>query len=265
MSPLLDVQGLHVHTTPAVGGPRDILRGVDFAMEAGETVGLLGASGSGKTSLALALLALLPPALRASGRVLLDGHDVLRLDERARCDLRGRRAAMVFQEPLTALNPRMRIGAQVAEVALAHGGRDPRAAMRAALDQLGRVGLADPGARARRFPHELSGGERQRVLLAMALLLDPALLIADEPTSALDVTVQAQVLQLLREQQRARGMALLLVSHDLGVLATACARILVLHEGRVVEDAPTPTLLAAPVHPHARALVDAVRPAAARA
>jgi ABC-type glutathione transport system ATPase component len=153
----------------------------------------------------------------------------------------------------------MRIGAQVAEVALAHGERDARRAARSAVDMLTRTGLTDAEERASRFPHELSGGERQRVLLAMAMLLEPALLIADEPTSSLDVTVQAQVLALLRAEQRQHGMALLLVSHDLGVIATTCERTLVLHDGRLVEDVPTRQLIEAPEHPQARALVAAVR------
>jgi len=261
MTPLLSVDGLQIDVS-ATGdaAAKPILRDVTFAVNAGETVGLLGASGSGKTSLALALLGLLPPALSARGRALFDGHDLIAMPDHVRRGLRGRRLSMVFQEPLTALNPRLRVGAQVAEVAHAHGERDARRAMRAAVDMLDRTGLHEADARARRYPHELSGGERQRVLLAMALLLDPALLIADEPTSALDVTVQAQVLQLLCAQQRERGMALVLVSHDLGVIATTCVRTLVVHDGRVVEDAPTRQLLAAPEHPQTRALVDAVRP-----
>jgi len=271
---LLAVDGLCVDAATArataraaahAAAPVPILRDVTFAIKAGETVGLLGASGSGKTTLALALLGLLPTALTARGRVLFDGHDLLAAPESTRRMLRGRRLAMVFQEPLTALNPRQRVGAQVAEVARAHGERDAPRAMRKALDMLDRAGLPDAEARARRYPHELSGGERQRVLLAMSLLLDPALLIADEPTSALDVTVQAHVLQHLRAQQRERGMALLLVSHDLGVIATTCARTLVMHEGRIVEDVATRQLLTAPEHPCSRALVDAVRPVARRA
>jgi ABC-type glutathione transport system ATPase component len=258
---LLSVEGLRVDAPPAARAERrSILRNVTFSINAGETVGLLGASGSGKTTLALALLALLPRALQARGRVLFELRDLLALDETARRSMRGRQLSMVFQEPLTALNPRQRVGAQVAEVAHAHGERDAAKTRRDAIDLLGRTGLRNPEERAQRFPHELSGGERQRVLVAMALLLNPALLIADEPTSALDVTVQAQVLQLLRDQQRERGMALLLVSHDLGVLATTCSRTLVLHNGCIVEDTPTAALLAHPVHPHARALVDAVRP-----
>ncbi|MBI2407668.1 MAG: ABC transporter ATP-binding protein [Gemmatimonadetes bacterium] len=228
-------------------------------MRPGETVGLLGASGSGKTSLALAVLGLLPPALRAHGAIHFDGHEMLSASRGARRTLRGRRVAMVFQEPLSALNPRMRIGAQVAEVALAHGEHNTQRAARTALDMLARAGLTDAEDQARRLPHELSGGERQRVLLAMAMLLAPALLIADEPTSSLDVTVQAQVLALLRAEQRQHGMALLLVSHDLSVIATTCERTLVLHDGRLVEDVPTRQLIVAPEHPQARALVAAVR------
>jgi peptide/nickel transport system ATP-binding protein len=258
VNPLLAVESLTVE--PVDGAFAPILRDVSFGLRQGETAGLLGASGSGKTTLALALLALLPPPLAARGRVLFDGHDLLASSRGARRTLRGRRISIVFQEPLTALNPRMRVGAQVAEVALAHGERDRVRARRAALEMLERVGLPDADARARRYPHELSGGERQRVLLAMALLLDPALLVADEPTSALDVTVQAQVLQLLREQQRERGMSLLMVSHDLGVLATTCERLLVLHGGQLVEDAPTRALLASPEHPLTKALVTAAHP-----
>jgi ABC-type glutathione transport system ATPase component len=261
VTPLLSVEGLRVTIAPGTeAGPVALLQDVRFALDAGETVGVLGASGSGKTTLALALMGLLPPGCTASGAVHFDGHELLALPEGARRTLRARRIAIVFQEPLTALNPRQRVGAQVAEVARAHGERHAQRAHRLAVEMLDRTGLVDAEERARRLPHELSGGERQRILLAMALLLDPVLLIADEPTSALDVTVQAQVLQLLRAQQRERGMALLLVSHDLGVIASSCARTIVLHDGRVIEDAPTRQLLAAPAHPQSRALVDAVRP-----
>ncbi|MDQ8155511.1 MAG: ABC transporter ATP-binding protein [Gemmatimonadota bacterium] len=261
MTALLQVEGLCVSVAhPGNSDPVSLLRDVRFALSPGETVGVLGASGSGKTTLALALMGLLPRDFTATGAVHFDGHELLSLSEGARRSLRARRISIVFQEPLTALNPRQRIGAQVAEVARAHGERNATRAHRLAVEMLSRTGLDDADERAHRFPHEVSGGERQRALLAMALLLDPALLIADEPTSALDVTVQAQVLQLLRAQQRERGMALLLVSHDLGVIATTCARTIVLHEGHVIEDTPTRQLLAAPEQPQSRALVDAVRP-----
>lgn len=243
---------------PRNGAQRTILHDVSFEMAAGDTVGIVGESGSGKTSLALALMGLLPHGLRATGRVTFEGRDLLTLDDRTRRDLRGRRLAMVFQEPFTALNPRQRVGTQVAEMATAHGQRDGRRVRLDAMAMLERVGLAEPEDRAQRYPHQLSGGERQRVLLAMALLLAPVLLIADEPTSALDVTVQAQVLEVLRDCQRERGMALLLVSHDLGVVAGTCRRTIVLHEGRIVEDAATREIFTAPRHPQAAALVAAV-------
>ncbi len=173
MTPLLSVQALGVHTMAV--GARQILRDVSFDIAPGETVGLVGESGSGKTSLALALLGLLPSGLRAEGHVRFEGRDLGSLDARSRRDLRGRRLAMVFQEPFTALNPRMRVGAQVAEVATAHGERNARRAAHDAVEMLGRVGITEPEDRAQRLPHQLSGGERQRVLLAMALLLQPAL------------------------------------------------------------------------------------------
>ncbi|MBM3907373.1 MAG: ABC transporter ATP-binding protein [Gemmatimonadetes bacterium] len=257
MTPLLSVEALRVDV--ARGAGVRILEDVSFSLSSGEAVGVLGASGSGKTTLALAMLGLLPPTLVARGSVHFEGHEVLSASRGARRAVRGRRCSIVFQEPLTALNPRMRVVDQVAEVALAHGERDGRRARDAAVQMMERVGLANAAAQAARLPHELSGGERQRVLLAMALLLEPALLIADEPTSALDVTVQAQVLQVLRAQQRERGMSLLMVSHDLGVLAVLCSRVLVLHEGRLVEDAPTRQLLETPAHPFTRAIVAAVR------
>jgi ABC-type glutathione transport system ATPase component len=234
------------------------VRDVSFAMSAGETVALVGESGSGKTSIALALLGLLAPGLRVTGRVVFEGADLLSVSEAARRDVRGRRLSIVFQEPLTALNPRQRAADQVAEVAMVHGERDAAKARRDAIAMMERLGVRDVGNKAQRYPHQLSGGERQRVLMAMALLLQPALLIADEPTSALDVTVQAQVLELLRERQRASGMALLLITHDLGVVAGTCARSIVMHQGNLVEDVPTQQLLNAPSHPASLALVNAV-------
>lgn len=263
MTPLLSVADLCIDTRS--GARRVVLHGVSFEVAAGETVGVVGGSGSGKTSLALALMGLLPPGLRATGRVIFEANDLLRLDDSTRRDLRGRRLAMVFQEPFTALNPRQRVGAQVAEMATAHGQRDARRARRDAIAMLARVGLAEPEDRAQRYPHQLSGGERQRVLLAMALLLEPVLLIADEPTSALDVTVQAQVLELLRDCQRELGMTLLLVSHDLGVVAGTCHRTIVLDDGRIIEDAPTRQVFTAPQHPQTAALVSAVARPGARA
>ncbi|MBI3567884.1 MAG: ABC transporter ATP-binding protein [Gemmatimonadetes bacterium] len=258
MSALLEVETLDV--TYRRGGERRAVDRTTVSIDAGETVALVGESGSGKTAIALALLRLLPSNARIgpSSHVRFDGADLLALDAGAMRALRGRRIAMVFQEPATALNPRMRVAEQVAEVALAHGERSAATARARALAMLDQVGLDDLPRTARAYPHELSGGQRQRAMIAMALLLDPALVIADEPTSALDVTVQAQVLELLRERQRASGMALLLVTHDLAIVAGTCGRTMVMHDGRIVEDAPTARLFAAPADPHSAALVRAV-------
>jgi len=252
-APLLGIEHLRVQAPAGV-----LLEDVSFAIGEGDTVGLVGESGSGKSTLALSVMGLLHPTLSATGRIGFEGHELLAIRESSRRGLRGRRLSMVFQEPFSALNPRQRVGAQVAEVARVHGERDGRKAWRDAVTMMERLGIHEAAAAATRYPHELSGGERQRVLLAMALLLSPSLLIADEPTSALDVTVQAQVLDLLRERQRASGMALLLITHDLGVVAGMCARTLVMHQGRIVEDAPTRQVFTAPSHPVSEAFARAV-------
>jgi len=236
------------------------VRGVDLALGEGEACALVGESGSGKSLTCLALLGLLPreAGARASGRVLFQGKDLLTLAPRALRALRGDRVAMVFQDPLTALNPFLPIGLQLAEVLEVHRGTPRREALRAAARALGEVGLPDPEARLAAYPHELSGGMRQRVGIAMALLCRPALLIADEPTTALDVTIQAQVLDLLADLRERHGMALLLVTHDLGIVAGTCERVHVMHAGRVVESAPTRELFARPLHPYTRALLACV-------
>jgi ABC-type microcin C transport system duplicated ATPase subunit YejF len=259
VSALLAVEALDV-TYRRGGGERHAVERATFSIDAGETVALVGESGSGKTALALALLRLLPPNARvgAASHARFEGGDLLALDADAMRAVRGRRIAMVFQEPATALNPRMRIADQVAEVARAHGERSAAAALARARSMLEQVGLDDLPRTAHAYPHELSGGQRQRAMIAMALLLDPALVIADEPTSALDVTTQAQVLDLLRERQRASGMALLLVTHDLAIVAGTCDRTLVMHDGRIVEDAPTRRIFTAPGDAHSAALVRAV-------
>jgi len=234
--------------------------GVSFDVAAGETVALVGESGCGKSAIALSLMRLLPRngRVEAGSRIAFDGRDLLALDERAMRDLRGRRMAMIFQEPATALNPMMTVGAQVAEVALLHGERSSRAARERAVAMLEHTGIGDPLARSRQYPHELSGGMRQRVLIAIALLLRPALVIADEPTSALDVTVQAQILDLLADLQRETGMAILFITHDFGVVAESCSRALVMREGRIVEAAPVDRLFRDPSHPYTAELLRAV-------
>jgi ABC-type dipeptide/oligopeptide/nickel transport system ATPase component len=264
--PLLEVRDLRV-AYHGEGGPLQALDGVSFALDAGETVALVGESGSGKTAIALSLMRLLPRngLVDAGSRITFDGHDMLSIDDRTMRDLRGRRLSMIFQEPMSALNPVMTVGSQVAEVARVHGERSARAAWRRAVAMLERTGIASADRYARRYPHQLSGGMRQRVLIAMALLLGPALVIADEPTSALDVTVQAQILDLLRELQRETGMAVLFITHDFGVVAETCSRALVMLRGHLVEDAPVERLFHAPQHAYTAELLRAVPKLSARA
>jgi microcin C transport system ATP-binding protein len=234
-------------------GDRAVVDGISFAVEPGETVALVGESGSGKSLTAMAVLRLLPPGAATTGRVMLDGTDMAAASPDRLRSVRGRRVGMVFQEPMTSLNPLHRIGRQVAEAMQLHGRRAPRASIVALLDS---VGFPDAAQRLDALPHQLSGGQRQRVMIAIALANDPALLIADEPTTALDVTIQAQILTLLAEQKAKRGLALLLISHDLGVVRRYADRVCVMKDGRIVETARTADLFAAPTHPYTRMLLD---------
>jgi peptide/nickel transport system ATP-binding protein len=237
-----------------------LVDGVDLAIGRGERVGLIGESGSGKSLTALAVMGLLPEDVRMTGSVRLAGveHDLVGADERRMSRVRGRDLAMVFQEPMTALNPTMRVGDQVAEVMLIHGTRpDRRSARAAAVALLDQVGLPDPGDAARAYPHQLSGGQRQRVVVALALANDPALLVCDEPTTALDVTVQALVLDLIVRGVAARDAALLFITHDLAVVATVCQRVLVMYGGRVVEAGPVAEVFTRPRHRYTQGLLGA--------
>ncbi len=256
MSALLEVRHLSV-TYP---GNRRAVNDVSFDVNAGETVALVGASGCGKTATAYAIMRLLIPEARVDvkSRAMFEGQDLLTLADAKVRALRGKRMAMVFQEPTAALNPAMRVGEQIAEVARIHGERSNRAAHDQAVAMLERVGIRDAARRAHSYPHEFSGGMRQRVVIAMALLLKPALVIADEPTSALDVTVQAQILRLLDELRLESGTAVLFITHDLGVVAESCSRALVMQNGAIVESAQTERLFAAPKHPYTAELVRAV-------
>ena len=227
---LLTVESLSLHI-----GQDDILRDVSFAVEPGEIFALVGESGSGKTMTALAAMGLLPRAARATGQIMLAGRDLMRLSETQMCDMRGRELGMIFQEPMTALNPMHRIGDQVAETLLTHGAATRAEAKAVALDRLARVGLPPDRYDPARYPHELSGGQRQRVSIAMAIALRPRLLIADEPTTALDVTTQATILDLLKDLVEDEGMALMLITHDLAVVANMADRVAVMQEGRIVE------------------------------
>ncbi len=241
-----------------------VLRGVDLRLVPGTITGLVGESGSGKSMTALAIIGLLPRRARATGQVLLDGRNLLKTPEKQMCAIRGRRIGMIFQEPMTALNPLMTIGDQVAEVLRIHHGLDRPAARARARQKLDRVGLPQPRFPLTLYPHELSGGQRQRVAIALAIAERPDLLIADEPTTALDVTTQAQILDLLAGLVRDEGMALLLITHDLAVVAGLADRVAVMKSGEIVEEGATETLFRTQSHPYTRQLFAASRHAPAR-
>ena len=256
MTPLLEVSNLNV-IFPQERGPALVpVDDVSFTVSPGELVALVGESGCGKTLTGLALPRLLPRGaeLGAGSAIRFRGTDLTGLGERELRAYRGRRIAMVFQDPMTSLNPVMRVGAQVAEAIHAHRKVSRRDARERVLALLVEVGIADPEARIDAYPHQLSGGMRQRVLIAMALAGEPDLLVADEPTTALDVTIQAQILELLDHLRAARGLAVLLITHDLGIVAGRADRVLVMYAGRIVESAPTVQLFAHPAHPYTRGL-----------
>ena len=258
MEPLLEVRDL-VTAFPAPAGPLRAVDGVSLEVRRGEAVALVGESGSGKSLTALSVLRLVaPPGRVVGGTVAFEGRDLLSLGEREMCAVRGARIAMVFQEPMTALNPVLTAGFQVAEAVLAHEGVSRKEARGRARDLLVSVNLPDPDRVLDAYPHELSGGQRQRVCIAMALACRPALLLADEPTTALDVTLQAQFLDLLDWLRREMGLAVLLITHDLGVVARFAERVYVMYCGRVVEQGPAAALLTDPKHPYTRGLLASV-------
>ena len=239
--------------------PRDFIAvaGVSFEVAAGETFGIVGKSGSGKSSIALTIPALLPinGGFIATGRVIVDGLDVAKASEAELRAMRGRKVGTIFQQPLSSLNPVQAIGRQIQEGLLLHGSGDRRQAREKAIDLLARMRLPDPVGLLRRYPHELSGGMRQRVVIAIALANDPCLVVADEPTTALDVTVQAQVLELLREQIESRGLACVFISHDIDVIRVTADRVGVMYAGRLVEVGSTADVLARPLHPYTEGLM----------
>ena len=254
---LLQVEDLRVEIA-GPDGPISILDGIDLSLAAGESLGVVGESGCGKSMMALAIMGLLPRGARASGHVVFEGRDLLDAGDEELCRLRGRRLAMIFQEPMTALNPVKSIGFQVAEGLRLHVGLGRASAFEKASHLLDRVGLPPARFPLALFPHQLSGGQRQRVMIAMALICEPALLIADEPTTALDVTIQQQILDLVMDLAEERGMALLLISHDLGVVGETTDRILVMYSGRIVECGATEGLFRRMAHPYTRGLFSAV-------
>jgi peptide/nickel transport system ATP-binding protein len=255
--PLLDVQDLSTRFETA-RGPVAAVDRLSFTVDAGETVAIVGESGSGKSVTAMSIMRLLatPPA-HHSGQVLLDGTDLLALPDAAMRRVRGERIGMIFQEPMTALNPVLKVGFQVAEGLRLHRAMGRRAARDEAVRLLAEVGIPAPERRAGEYPHQLSGGMRQRVMIAMALACDPALLIADEPTTALDVTVQAQILDLVRDQRTRRGTAVILITHDLGVVADLADRVVILYAGRKVEEGTVRQIFESPRHPYTRGLLGA--------
>ena len=254
ISPVLDVSGLHVRF-----GNTLAVRGISLAIERGQTHCLVGESGCGKSVTALAVMGLLARGgVRRAAHMRFQGTDISGLDERAMSRLRGDKIGMIFQEPMTSLNPAYTVGSQMAEVLRRHRGMSRRAALDRSADFLARVGITAPELRLGQFPHQLSGGLRQRVMIAMALLCEPELLIADEPTTALDVTVQAQILRLLQTLQRELGLALLLITHDLGIVARMAHRVSVMYAGEVVESGPVADVFNQPTHPYTRGLLECI-------
>lgn len=239
-------------------GTIGLVRNVSFSIEAGEIVGMLGESGCGKSLTALAILGLLPEGMTTSGEILFNGVDLLKLDERSLCRLRGNRIGLIFQEPMTTLNPMKTIGDQVMEPLQLHNGLGRRDARAEALRLLERIRLPNPRQRLDTYPHQLSGGQRQRVVIAMAIACKPDLLIADEPTTALDTTVQRQILDLLLDLADETNTGLLLITHDIGVMAEMTDRMLVMYGGSIVETSPTVELIASPAHPYSSGLLRAI-------
>jgi peptide/nickel transport system ATP-binding protein len=250
---LLEVRNLTVEFPSTVA-----VRAIDFSISEGEVLGLVGESGSGKSMTSLALMGLLPPEARVSGQVKFEEREVLTASPEELRQMRGRRMAMIFQEPMTALNPVMRVGDQVAEAVRAHGHQSKAEAMTLAVEALREVAIPEPDRRSRDYPHQLSGGQRQRVMIAMAIVNRPALLIADEPTTALDVTVQAQILELLAELRRKFRLAMLFISHDLAVVSQVADRTAVMLGGSIVESGPSTEIFRNPQHAYTRGLLHSV-------
>ncbi|HEV8122107.1 MAG TPA: ABC transporter ATP-binding protein [Candidatus Polarisedimenticolia bacterium] len=254
-APLLAVESLGIHF-PGPEGPIRAADGVSFTIAEGETLGLVGESGCGKSATALALLRLVPePGRIVSGRILLAGRDLMALSEREMCEVRGRRIGFVFQEPGAALNPVLTVGYQIAESLIVHRVMKKKEAMREAERLMALVRIPDAARRVREYPHQMSGGMRQRVMIAIALSCKPELLIADEPTTALDVTLQAEILNLLRTLRDELGLSLLLISHNLGVIAEMADRVAVMYAGRIVEQARARDLFREPLHPYTAGLL----------
>ncbi|CAN5562747.1 ABC transporter ATP-binding protein [soil metagenome] len=251
---ILEVRGLEVSF-----GPTRILRGVDFDLDGGETLGVVGESGCGKSMTGFAIMGMLQrPGRISAGSIKLNGREIVGLPEREMRRVRGKEIALVMQDPFTSLNPMMRVGSQISEALMLHQDMKKDQAWKASIEMLDQVGVPVPEASARKYPHQMSGGQRQRVVIAMAFACRPKVLIADEPTTALDVTLQAQILRLLRELQEKEGTAVMLISHDIGAIASVSRRIAVFYAGRVIETGPTKKVLRHGGHPYTRSLLNAL-------
>jgi oligopeptide/dipeptide ABC transporter ATP-binding protein len=257
--PLLEVDNLQVHFRTR-GGINRAVDGVSFHVDQGETLAIVGESGCGKSVSALSIMRLVPnpPGRIVGGEILLEGTDLLALDEAKMRQIRGNRISMIFQEPMTSLNPVIRIGDQISEAVRLHRAMSSKEAWDKAVEMLRLVRIPEPARRAQEYPHQLSGGMRQRAMIAMAMACRPALLIADEPTTALDVTIQAQILALMLDLQKELGMGLILITHDLGVVAQTAQRVIVMYAGKKVEEADVDTLFASPRHPYTRGLMASI-------
>lgn len=261
--PLLQIKDLYVNFRTYAGEVQAV-RGVSLQLAAGESLAIVGESGCGKSVTAQSIMKLLPvpPARYAAGQIIFQGQDLLTKSEAAMQQVRGKQIGMIFQDPMTSLNPTMKVGKQIVEMLRLHTDLTPARQKERALEMLSLVGLPNPQKRFDQYPHEFSGGMRQRAMIAMAMACNPALLLADEPTTALDVTIQAQILELMQELRAKLGTAIILITHDLGVVAGFATRVLVMYAGKVVESAPTQQLFDQPQHPYTRGLLASVpRPA----
>jgi peptide/nickel transport system ATP-binding protein len=259
MAPVLEVNNLSTVFHTRRGLVRAV-QDVSFSVNAGETLAIVGESGCGKTITALSLLRLvpMPPGEITSGSVKIDGTDLLRVDEATMRQMRGSKIAMIFQEPMTALNPLLTVGKQIAEMVVLHDNASASVARKRAVEMLDHVRIPEPERRAREYPHQMSGGMRQRAMIAMALACRPKVLVADEPTTALDVTIQAQILDLIGDLRREFGTAVVLITHDLGVVAETAERVVVMYAGRKVEEAPVGEIFGRPLHPYMRGLMNSI-------
>ena len=253
---MLDIKNLHIGFSGR--GAAEAVHGIDLHMAEGEALGLVGESGSGKTVTALSVAGLLHSSALVSGEINFFGRDLLKMSPKQLREVQGREIGMIFQEPMTSLNPLMRVGPQIEEVLRIHTDLPPEMRRRLALEVMGKVGLPEPELIYKKYPHQLSGGQRQRAMIAAAMIIDPKLLIADEPTTALDVTVQAQIIELLKRINASRGVGILFISHDLNVVRKLCSRVAVMHNGIIVETGPTEQIFSAPREEYTKKLIAAI-------